>query len=278
MGIQRASTPAVSGSGIASPITSARPLRGRVQRAPLALDRSKAPSAADEPAGSGTSSSLPTSGGAVTVHRGAEAGELSSALDARSFTHGGEIYLPSSHGPMSSGPAKHLLAHELTHVVQQRRLGSSLPSETSEAGRSLEAEAAAAERTASMPLAVQPDRHQRAEPATSSSATATSASSSAGSGLPAMPGPAGSGMAATPAAAETATVRLASEAQRSPASRGAMAATGGAASAAGAAGRAKPSERELEDLARQLYDRIGRRLRRDLLVERERSGMAMDLP
>jgi hypothetical protein len=40
----------------------------------------------------------------------------------------------------------------------------------------------------------------------------------------------------------------------------------------------KPTERELEELARQLYARIGRRLRRELLVDRERAGMAMDLP
>jgi hypothetical protein len=243
----------------------------------LTLDRPKASSEADEPAASGTSSSLPTSAGPVTVHRGAEAGDLSSALDARSFTHGGEIYLPSSHGPLSSGPAKRLLAHELTHVIQQRRLGSSLPSEGSQAGRSLEAEAAAAERSTSMPLAVQSDRRSRPESAGSTASTPAPASASAGPVLPSLASLPGAGMA-SPAASETATIRLATEAQRSPASRGSMAATGGAASAAGAAGRAKPSERELEDLARQLYDRIGRRLRRDLLVDRERAGMAMDLP
>jgi hypothetical protein len=37
------------------------------------------------------------------------------------------------------------------------------------------------------------------------------------------------------------------------------------------------SEPELEDLAHQLYGRIGRMLRRELLVDRERAGLAMDI-
>jgi hypothetical protein len=37
------------------------------------------------------------------------------------------------------------------------------------------------------------------------------------------------------------------------------------------------SEPELEDLAHKLYARIGRRLRRELLVDRERAGLAIDL-
>jgi hypothetical protein len=44
------------------------------------------------------------------------------------------------------------------------------------------------------------------------------------------------------------------------------------------AGRPQHSEEELEDLAHQLYGRIGRRLRRELLVDRERIGLALDLP
>lgn len=47
---------------------------------------------------------------------------------------------------------------------------------------------------------------------------------------------------------------------------------GGAAGATGAAG----SEQQLDDLARKLYDKIGLRLRRELLVERERAGVLID--
>ena len=38
------------------------------------------------------------------------------------------------------------------------------------------------------------------------------------------------------------------------------------------------TEQELEVLAHQLYHRIGRHLRRELLVDRERVGFALDLP
>ena len=37
------------------------------------------------------------------------------------------------------------------------------------------------------------------------------------------------------------------------------------------------TEQELDDLAHQLYSRIGSRLRRELLVDRERAGFAIDL-
>jgi hypothetical protein len=45
----------------------------------------------------------------------------------------------------------------------------------------------------------------------------------------------------------------------------------------GAEDKPEPSDRELEDLAQKLYARIGRQLRRELLVDRERAGMAVDL-
>jgi len=91
----------------------------------------------------------------VRIHRGSEANVAAGELDARAFTHGGEIYLPDKHGPLSGQKAQSLIAHEMTHVVQQRRLGSSLPVENTPHGQRLEAEAAAAE-THEMPLAMAP--------------------------------------------------------------------------------------------------------------------------
>ncbi|HEX4981973.1 MAG TPA: DUF4157 domain-containing protein, partial [Ilumatobacteraceae bacterium] len=44
-------------------------------------------------------------------------------------------------GSTSTGEARTILAHELTHVAQQRRLGASLPDESSPAGAALESEA-----------------------------------------------------------------------------------------------------------------------------------------
>ncbi len=55
----------------------------------------------------------------------------------------------------------------------------------------------------------------------------------------------------------------------------AAAGTGAPGGAAGAPG-SPTAEKELDDLARRLYDRIGLRLRRDLLVERERAGALVD--
>jgi hypothetical protein len=61
-------------------------------------------------------------------------------------TRGGEVFIPASEGRLDSGPGSGLLAHELTHVIQQRRLGRSVPLEHSHAGRRLEADAAMTER------------------------------------------------------------------------------------------------------------------------------------
>jgi hypothetical protein len=48
-------------------------------------------------------------------------------------------------------------------------------------------------------------------------------------------------------------------------------------SGGGSAGSGAASEKQLDDLARQLYGRIRVHLRSDLLVERERAGMLIDL-
>jgi hypothetical protein len=82
----------------------------------------------------------------VRVHRDDAARDESRRQGARALTRGDDILLPAEHGPLERGPARGLLAHELTHVVQQRRLGSSLPLEHSPAGTRLEREAQEAER------------------------------------------------------------------------------------------------------------------------------------
>jgi len=51
----------------------------------------------------------------VRVHSGGGASEASDAINARAFTHGPDIYL----GPGASPTDHRLMAHELTHVVQQ---------------------------------------------------------------------------------------------------------------------------------------------------------------
>jgi hypothetical protein len=57
--------------------------------------------------------------GSVRVHTGDEASQLNRALSAQAFTHGQDIYLGEGKYAPGSDAGKRLLAHELTHVVQQ---------------------------------------------------------------------------------------------------------------------------------------------------------------
>jgi hypothetical protein len=55
----------------------------------------------------------------VRVHTDSQAVELSSGLNAQAFTVGNDVYFNSGKYSPDSSEGKHLLAHELTHVVQQ---------------------------------------------------------------------------------------------------------------------------------------------------------------
>ena len=55
----------------------------------------------------------------VKVHTGGEAAELSSKLNAKAFTVGSDIYFNQGQYAPETISGKELLAHELTHVVQQ---------------------------------------------------------------------------------------------------------------------------------------------------------------
>ena len=48
-------------------------------------------------------------------------------LNARSFTHGSDIYVAPGHYEPHTGAGQQLLTHELTHVVQQRQGGVGSP-------------------------------------------------------------------------------------------------------------------------------------------------------
>jgi len=56
----------------------------------------------------------------VRVHTGGDAVQMNRELSAQAFTHGSDIYFNSGKYDPGSEPGKGLLAHELTHVVQQR--------------------------------------------------------------------------------------------------------------------------------------------------------------
>ncbi|HVY69434.1 MAG TPA: DUF4157 domain-containing protein, partial [Verrucomicrobiae bacterium] len=55
----------------------------------------------------------------VRVHTGSSAQSLSKSIHAQAFTHGGDIYFNSGKYDPDSSSGRTLLAHELTHTVQQ---------------------------------------------------------------------------------------------------------------------------------------------------------------
>ncbi|NTV64523.1 MAG: DUF4157 domain-containing protein, partial [Oscillochloris sp.] len=56
---------------------------------------------------------------AVRLHTDGEAAQISDTLHAQAFTYGHDIYLGAGKYRPESGEGRHLLAHELAHVVQQ---------------------------------------------------------------------------------------------------------------------------------------------------------------
>jgi Domain of unknown function (DUF4157) len=56
---------------------------------------------------------------AVRIHSDAAAGQLSQAIQAQAFTRGSDIFLGAGQSAADTPAGKRLLAHELTHVIQQ---------------------------------------------------------------------------------------------------------------------------------------------------------------
>lgn len=55
----------------------------------------------------------------IRIHTGKEAAQLSGQLNAQAFTYGHQIYFNESKFNPATSEGKHLLAHELTHTIQQ---------------------------------------------------------------------------------------------------------------------------------------------------------------
>lgn len=66
----------------------------------------------------------------VRIYADGEAARLARLMHARAFTAGGHIYFGSGEYRPHSATGLHLLAHELTHVVQQGKAGSGAASRT----------------------------------------------------------------------------------------------------------------------------------------------------
>ena len=56
----------------------------------------------------------------VRVHNGAQANKMNQSIQAKAFTHGSDIYFRNGQYNPGNAMGKHLLAHELTHVMQQK--------------------------------------------------------------------------------------------------------------------------------------------------------------
>jgi Domain of unknown function (DUF4157) len=79
----------------------------------------------------------------VRVHTDDSANALASSVSARAFTTGNDIYFAKGEHNPGSSDGQQLLAHELTHVVQQRGASTSGPLTVSQPGDALENEAEA---------------------------------------------------------------------------------------------------------------------------------------
>lgn len=79
--------------------------------------------------------------GDVRVHTGGAAGDAARQLGARAFTHGRDIFFNEGEYNPATPDGKELLAHELTHVVQQKGGASASGGSSGRAGDTFEQEA-----------------------------------------------------------------------------------------------------------------------------------------
>lgn len=93
------------------------------------------------------SESFGDSFGDVRVHTGPAADDLARSVQARAFTTGSDVFFARGEYRPGSSEGDRLLAHELTHVIQQRGSTPSGPLQVSSPGDPIEvaADAAAAE-------------------------------------------------------------------------------------------------------------------------------------
>jgi hypothetical protein len=77
----------------------------------------------------------------VRVHTDDTADSLANSVSAKAFTTGNDVYFAKDQYNPGSSEGDHLLAHELSHVVQQRGAPTSGPLQVSMPGDALENEA-----------------------------------------------------------------------------------------------------------------------------------------
>jgi hypothetical protein len=70
------------------------------------------------------STKMNTDLGNVRIHNNSSAAEMASQIQAKAFTHGNDIYFNSGQYNPQSSQGKHLLAHEVTHTLQNKQNGN----------------------------------------------------------------------------------------------------------------------------------------------------------
>ncbi len=223
----------------------------------------------------------------VPVSRGPEADLEARMAGARAFTRDGEVVLPPGAGPVERPVTRALLAHELTHAAQQRALGPSLPAEDSEAGRALEAEAVAAERFvlgAESASAGQsgPQRLFHARPPRRPASWSQPAAAASAASIQRDPEENAGIALEFPAQAPAPGPALSADQEARPEPEEATGDALGPQDYARLLDLADQRLLDLDDsvavgqLADGIYRRVQARLRRELLVDRERSGLLSD--
>ncbi len=117
----------------------------------------------------------------VRIHTGAHAADMAQAINARAFTHGQHIAFGAGEYAPHTLPGRKLLAHELTHVVQQNAHG------TQDSAQRTPADTAHARPTLSAPFGLV----QRATGDTASGGTPASGTPANTGGTGARPNPGG---------------------------------------------------------------------------------------
>jgi hypothetical protein len=91
----------------------------------------------------------------VRIHDDAQAHELSKSVSAEAFTTGSDVFFQSGRYEPGSSPGRKLLAHELTHVTQQRGAAPASEMTVSDPGDAAEVEAGeVADKVSSAPPSV----------------------------------------------------------------------------------------------------------------------------
>jgi hypothetical protein len=95
----------------------------------------------DSRVGSSVGEHLGDDYGDVNVHTGGEADQLARAVSAKAFTTGTDLFFASGQYQPGTSSGDELIAHELTHVSQQRGAPQSGPLTVTQPGDAMEREA-----------------------------------------------------------------------------------------------------------------------------------------